>query len=224
MKYKTFYENHTKALGEDLNISKHDIYRLKKFNKIIEKKIKSKSIKILDIGSRNAWLKQFLNKNYSYETLDISSHYVKLMNDSGIKSTLGDICTKTSFKKDSFDIIVLGEILEHLPNCGAALEECSRILKKDGMIIGSVPNVWSIGYFIKILFQKDIEPSGQHVHLFDRYHFRNLCNFYDFKILNLWEDQFTYALTSFPKINYLLCKYTKLGTNLFFILKNKENK
>jgi SAM-dependent methyltransferase len=43
------------------------------------------------------------------------------------------------FKTGSFDTVVCTEVLEHLPNAGPALQEISRVLKRDGHFILSVP-------------------------------------------------------------------------------------
>jgi len=36
----------------------------------------------------------------------------------------------TSFEDDKFDIIILSDVIEHIPNTEKMLEECYRILKK----------------------------------------------------------------------------------------------
>jgi len=218
--YDEFYNHLAKEHGEDNELHCIDKYRMRVFAKIINKS----DIKVLDVGSRNAWLKNelHLNKNnVDYTCLDISEHYVKLMKCNNVNAHLGDICKKTKFKKESFDIIILGEILEHLPNTGLALEECNRLLKKNGKIIGTVPNVWNIGNFVRVLFRKDTEPSGQHIHFFDKYHLRNLFKIQGFKDINVWSEPFSYSLCKFKKTNLLLSKITGLSTNIFFEVKKK---
>lgn len=88
---------------------------------------------ILEIGCGNSTLKNYLlNHKINIKTLD---HNKKLKPD-----YVGDI-RKLPFKKDSFDTIVIFEVLEHLP-----FEELNKVLKelcrvcKDKVII-SIPYV-----------------------------------------------------------------------------------
>jgi len=47
---------------------------------------------------------------------------------------------KIPFKKNSFDIVILNEVLEHVKDENMTLIEIKRVLKKDGIIILYVPN------------------------------------------------------------------------------------
>jgi ubiquinone/menaquinone biosynthesis C-methylase UbiE len=52
---------------------------------------------------------------------------------------LGDV-TRLPFERDSFDKMILSEVLEHLPEDRAALSEALRILKPGGILAITVPN------------------------------------------------------------------------------------
>ena len=54
----------------------------------------------------------------------------------------------------SVDIIVAGEILEHIYNSKKFINEIKRILKNDGYIILSCPNICSLKYRIAFLLGK----------------------------------------------------------------------
>ncbi|MCX6802057.1 MAG: class I SAM-dependent methyltransferase [Candidatus Diapherotrites archaeon] len=47
---------------------------------------------------------------------------------------------KMPFRKECFDSIIAGEIIEHLKGPGAFVKECSRVLKKGGLLALSTPN------------------------------------------------------------------------------------
>jgi len=57
-------------------------------------------------------------------------------------------------EKELADVIIAGEIIEHLDDNLSFLKECHRILKKDGRIILSTPNVCSFKNRLKVLFGK----------------------------------------------------------------------
>ncbi len=50
-----------------------------------------------------------------------------------------DIQSKTSFEKNSLDLIFALDILEHVENPSIAIDEILRILKEDGLLFISVP-------------------------------------------------------------------------------------
>ncbi len=50
------------------------------------------------------------------------------------------------YEPEFFDVIFLGDVIEHVPSPRTLIEECSRILKKGGVMIISTPNLdcwWS---------------------------------------------------------------------------------
>jgi SAM-dependent methyltransferase len=48
------------------------------------------------------------------------------------------------FKDESFDTILITEVLEHLANPGVALREIRRVLRYDGDVILTVPFIWGL--------------------------------------------------------------------------------
>ena len=68
--------------------------------------------------------------------------------------------TKLSFLADnSIDVVVSFETIEHLPDYDAFLAEVKRVLKPDGRLIGSVPNLWCD--------ETGKDPNPHHFHVFD---------------------------------------------------------
>ena len=53
---------------------------------------------------------------------------------------------------ESFDIIIAGEVLEHLQNPYVVVQEFYRVLRKGGCVIISVPNICSLINRIRMLF------------------------------------------------------------------------
>jgi len=47
---------------------------------------------------------------------------------------------KLGFKEKTFDLVIMMEVLEHIPDVDFALKEVYRILKDDGKLIASTPN------------------------------------------------------------------------------------
>ncbi|MCC6447824.1 MAG: class I SAM-dependent methyltransferase, partial [Chitinophagaceae bacterium] len=51
---------------------------------------------------------------------------------------------KMPFQNDSFDTILLTEVLEHCPDPDIVLKECFRVLKNDGVLFFTVPFLWPL--------------------------------------------------------------------------------
>jgi SAM-dependent methyltransferase len=65
-----------------------------------------------------------------------------------------DLTKKIPLKDKSVDIVVAGEILEHIYHSKKFLKEIRRVLKDNGYLIISVPNIVSLKYRIAFLFGK----------------------------------------------------------------------
>ena len=61
------------------------------------------------------------------------------LNEGRIKKALNEDIIKTSLKNNFADIIILGDVLEHIPNYRDAIKEARRVLKQKGFIFCSVP-------------------------------------------------------------------------------------
>jgi SAM-dependent methyltransferase len=67
---------------------------------------------------------------------------------------------------DSVDIVVSFETIEHVPDYDRFLDEARRVLKPDGRIIASVPNLW--------VDASGQDPNPYHFHAFDYARFRHI--------------------------------------------------
>lgn len=96
------------------------------------------------------------------------------------------------FEDNSFDSIVAGEIIEHIPNLDAFMKEVHRILKPNGRFILSTPNPASpvevLVHFFKWFFGKiDFKKGrmGYHVHEFLFTNMISLLNIYGFRPIRM---------------------------------------
>lgn len=100
---------------------------------------KKDKIRILEVGCGDGKLAEYINKyfeNYDYIGLDISSEEIKIAKDKNIKNTnfIAYDGYAFPFEKDSFDIIILAQVLHHIgwDNHNNILSQCYKVLDKEG--------------------------------------------------------------------------------------------
>jgi 2-polyprenyl-3-methyl-5-hydroxy-6-metoxy-1,4-benzoquinol methylase len=55
-----------------------------------------------------------------------------------------DLTISLPFARASFDLILLSEVIEHLEDTRALLDECRRVLIAGGALVATTPNLWDI--------------------------------------------------------------------------------
>lgn len=114
-------------------------------NKLWFAKYLQKQDVVLDLGCGNGqntlkaskFVKRAVGVDYDKFSLDIAR---KTANGKNIDFKKLNLEAKLSFGNCTFDKVMLLDVLEHLSNRKQILDEIKRILKKDGLLILSVPN------------------------------------------------------------------------------------
>ena len=120
-----------------------------------------------DFADDDNWLHKHLYQ--SAKTclgIDILEGEVNRLRSKGFNVICTDIIKQPLNLK--FDIIVCGEVLEHLDAPGYLLASCAKMLNKGGKVIITVPNPWYIGFMIKNIFEgKIFQDNADHICWFD---------------------------------------------------------
>ena len=97
-------------------------------------KLKSKfyNKKILDIGAGEIPFSEYY-KGLNVETVDIQQ------NSQNTIDHIMDVDGTLPFKDNSFDVIFIFDVLEHVQNDTIFIKECNRILNSGGFIISNTP-------------------------------------------------------------------------------------
>lgn len=121
---------------------------------------------LLDLGGRDGTLTRYYCEN-NYVTIgDIDENALSLAKKNyDVETKIINLNETLPFEDNSFDIIVMAEVLEHLPYPMITLEEIRRILKKDGLFIGNVPLAYHLKDRIQILRGRKLLISGDPTHL-----------------------------------------------------------
>ncbi|OGD86897.1 hypothetical protein A2164_00995 [Candidatus Curtissbacteria bacterium RBG_13_35_7] len=119
---------------ESLNYYFHTTYRRKMIDDALGRYSKYFSGKILDVGGGRV-RGMFKKKNEKWVTVDIE----KKFNPDVVASV-----EKLPFKNESFNSIKATELFEHVDNFEKGLSECTRVLKKGGLLIISSPFLYPL--------------------------------------------------------------------------------
>lgn len=63
----------------------------------------------------------------------------------------------------SFDVIVAGDILEHLGDLNGFMQSCKRHLRPGGRLLISTPNPWYWRYIVKAALHVEVANNPEHV-------------------------------------------------------------
>lgn len=118
----------------------------KKIEIVISLLEKRDKCKILDIGCADGFISSVIAEETGADMygIDISRTSISKAKKRGINAKVVNIDReKIPFVGSSFDAIFCGDVLEHVYDTESVLRDINRILKKDGYIIVSVPNIAS---------------------------------------------------------------------------------
>lgn len=109
--------------------------------------------KILDIGCRDGELtKEFVEGN-DILGLDIDTKALEKAKDKlGVEVKHADLHSDWEVENGVYDVVVAGEVLEHLYYPKTVLEKVCAALNKEGVLLGSVPNAFSLINRIRLFF------------------------------------------------------------------------
>lgn len=112
---------------------------------------------ILDIGCHDGTISRLiaLNRN-EVRGIDISETNVNSARKKGILAHKVDIeKDRLPFPKESFDVIVATEIIEHIYDTDKFLETIYSLLKKGGFLVLTTPNLATLGRRTMLLMGKN---------------------------------------------------------------------
>lgn len=142
----------------------HDEVYLRHYVELVTRFARSDS-KILDLGCGNGISARVLNQTgFDVVGTDISPLFLEEARNWENPKLRYEVCDvlELPFDNDSFDVICSNELIEHLPDVETALTEMIRVVRKDGRIVLSGPNLCSplTPFFdwIRLMFGKAGRP------------------------------------------------------------------
>jgi 2-polyprenyl-3-methyl-5-hydroxy-6-metoxy-1,4-benzoquinol methylase len=112
--------------------------------KIIEDGIERKNTKVLDVAcAQGNYSIALAEMGYTVFATDINMNfltYANIKDDKNLVEFISCNAFSMPFKESSFDLIILGELLEHVAYPENLVDYVSKFLKKDGFLLITTPN------------------------------------------------------------------------------------
>lgn len=133
--------------------------------------VKKNNLKILDVGCAHGYLARgFQNLGHEVIGIEIDKKAAQVAQDYCQQVFVCNLDLQIpKLEQESFDLIVFGDIIEHLKNPAQVLNSFLPALKRDGEVIISVPNIANIYVRLSLLLGKfDYADKG----ILDKTHLR----------------------------------------------------
>jgi 2-polyprenyl-3-methyl-5-hydroxy-6-metoxy-1,4-benzoquinol methylase len=121
--------------------------------------------RLLDIGcGSGAWLGWMRTLGWEVEGIDFDENAIQAARGENLNVHTGTLEAQ-SYPSDTFDVINLNHVIEHVPDPVGLLTEIRRILKPGGKLVLATPNAASIGHRLFGSDWRGLEPP-RHLHIF----------------------------------------------------------
>jgi 2-polyprenyl-6-hydroxyphenyl methylase/3-demethylubiquinone-9 3-methyltransferase len=122
--------------------------------------------RLLDVACGGGLLAPLLRgSGYQHLGVDLSASAASQAREHGIDVVRGDV-TSLPFRDNSLDVVVAGEILEHIVELSAGIREVCRVLRPGGtLVVDTIANTWW-GRFSSITIAERL-PAGPPPRLHD---------------------------------------------------------
>ncbi len=110
---------------------------------ILSKKIAPTGLCILDLGSGEGGTSKILSKKNDVISFDLSKERLQRQVKDHFQKVCGDSAF-LPFKDKLFDVIVLQDVIEHIPDNESMINSLHFLLKEGGIIYLSTPNKFSV--------------------------------------------------------------------------------
>jgi ubiquinone/menaquinone biosynthesis C-methylase UbiE len=178
------------------------------------KKQTGRGKRVLEIGCNDGFIgEKLLHQGNDVYGVDIVKRNLSYAEKRGIKTKLCNVeKQKMPFPDNYFDVVIIGDVIEHVFDTDAVLDECYRVLKKRGKLLLTTPNVASLGRRIMLLFgispflEYSIRlstnglPSVGHVRYYTEHTLRNQLEYHKFHSILIYGGGMNLHFHSFSAV------------------------
>jgi SAM-dependent methyltransferase len=135
--------------------------------------------RVLDLGCRDGALTQAFLSGNDVVGIDADQDALAAAATLGIETHWADLDQPLDLPDESFDVVVAGELLEHLRDPHALVGQIRRVLRPGGTFVASVPNAYRLKGRLLFLFGRPPENDPTHLQMFSAADVRALLTGFD---------------------------------------------
>jgi len=122
--------------------------------------------RVLDLGCRDGALTRTYLDGNDVVGVDADREALDAAALLGIETHWADLDQPLELSDESFDVVVAGELLEHLRDPWRLVAEVRRVLRPGGTFVASVPNAYRLKGRLLFLFGRPPENDLTHLQMF----------------------------------------------------------
>jgi SAM-dependent methyltransferase len=122
--------------------------------------------RVLDLGCRDGALTQAYAGGNEIVGVDADREALAEAQKLGIKTRWADLDEPLPFEDEGFDVVVAGELLEHLRDPRRVVAEVRRVLRPGGTFVASVPNAYRLKNRVRFALGHKPEDDPTHLQMF----------------------------------------------------------
>jgi SAM-dependent methyltransferase len=153
-------EHHRSARSEDF------VYAGEERVRLFRRYVGGPGRRVLDLGCRYGALTQAYVEGNDVVGVDVDREALAEAAKLGIETHWADADAPLPFDDASFDVVVAGELLEHVRDPKRLVTEARRVLRGAGTFVGSVPNSFRLKNRLRFLAGRKPEDDPTHLHMF----------------------------------------------------------
>jgi 2-polyprenyl-3-methyl-5-hydroxy-6-metoxy-1,4-benzoquinol methylase len=122
--------------------------------------------RVLDLGCRDGALTRAYLEGNEIVGVDADREALAEAARLGIETRWADLDQPLELGDESFDVVVAGELLEHLRDPERLVADSRRVLRPGGTFVASVPNAYRLKGRLLFLFGRPPENDPTHLQMF----------------------------------------------------------
>jgi methionine biosynthesis protein MetW len=130
--------------------------------------------RVLDLGCRDGALSAAYADGNDVVGVDADREALAEAEKLGIETRWADLDDALPFEDETFDVVVAGELLEHLRDPHRLVDEVRRVLRPGGSFVASVPNAYRLKNRLRFLAGRKPEDDPTHLQMFSADEVRTL--------------------------------------------------
>jgi 2-polyprenyl-3-methyl-5-hydroxy-6-metoxy-1,4-benzoquinol methylase len=122
--------------------------------------------RVLDLGCRDGALSATYAEGNEIVGVDADREALAEAEQLGIETQWADLDDSLPFGDESFDVVVAGELLEHLRDPRRVVADVRRVLRPGGTFVASVPNAYRLKNRVRFVLGRRPEEDPTHLQMF----------------------------------------------------------